>query len=71
MNTLLLFLVLLLFPIISFGQEYYVSAKKGRVNVRETPDGKSKKIETLLYGQNVTIEFETYLKLTVNDTDKK
>jgi hypothetical protein len=48
-----------------------VSAKKGRVNVRETPDGKSKKIETLLYGQNVTIEFETGLKLTVNDTDKK
>tara|TARA_B100000767_G_scaffold257149_1_gene264779 strand:- start:464 stop:586 length:123 start_codon:yes stop_codon:yes gene_type:complete len=34
-------------------------------------DGKSKKIETLLYGQNVTIEFETGLKLTVNYTDKK
>lgn len=70
MKKLLLFLVLLLFPIISFGQEYYVSAKGG-LNVREIPDGKSKKIETLLYGQNVTIEFETGLKLTVNDTDKK
>ena len=45
--------------------------KKGGVNVRETPDGKSKKIETLLYSQNVTVEFETGLKLTVNDTDKK
>jgi hypothetical protein len=65
----LLFLLLFI-PLVFFGQEYYVSAKGG-LNVREIPDGKSKKIETLLYGQNVTIESETGVKLTVNDTDKK
>ena len=64
-------LLLLFIPLVSFGQmDYYVSAKGG-LNVREAPNSKSKKVATLLYGQNVTIESETGVKLTVNDTDKK
>ena len=64
-------LLLLFIPLVSFGQmDYYVSAKRG-LNVREAPNSKSKKVATLLYGQNVTIESETGVKLTVNDTDKK
>ena len=63
--------LLLLVPMVSFGQmDYYVSAKGG-LNVREAPNSKAKKVATLLYGQNVTIESETGVKLTLNDTDKK
>ncbi len=47
-----LLLVLLFVPIVSFGQDYYVSAKGG-LNVREAPNSKSRKVATLLYGQNV------------------
>ena len=66
-----LLLILLIAPIISFGQmDYYVSAKGG-LNVREAPEAKAKKVATLLYGQNVTIESKTGVKLTLNDTDKK
>tara|TARA_B100001250_G_C19788568_1_gene785344 strand:- start:136 stop:1254 length:1119 start_codon:yes stop_codon:yes gene_type:complete len=66
-----LIILLLIVPIVSFGQiDYYVFAKGG-LNVRDTPDANGKKIETLLYGQNVTIEAETGIKLTVNDNDKK
>jgi len=63
-------LVLLFVPLVSFGQDYYVSAKGG-LNVREAPDAKSKKIETLLFGQKVTIESETGIKLTINDFDER
>ena len=66
-----LLLILLIAPIISFGQmDYYVSAKGG-LNVREAPNLKAKKVATLLYGQKVTIESKTGVKLTLNDTDKK
>ena len=65
-----LILFLLFVPLVSFGQEYYVSAKEG-LNVREAPDAKAKKIETLLYGQKVTVESETGIKLTINDFDQK
>ena len=65
-----LLLLLLFIPLVSFGQEYYVSAKGG-LNVREAPNSNSKKVAILLYGQNVTIESETGIKLTINDTDKK
>ena len=66
-----LILYLLIFPVASFGQmDYYVSAKGG-LNVREAPSTKSKKLVTLLYGQKITIESKTGIKLTVNDTDKK
>ena len=44
---------------------------KGGVNVREAPDAKAKKIETLLYGQKVTVESETGIKLTINDFDQR
>jgi len=50
--------------------DYYVSAKGG-LNVREAPNAKSKKVVTLLYGQKVTIESKTGIKLTINDTDKE
>ena len=63
--------LLLLFPIVSFGQmDYYVSAKGG-LNVREAPNARAKKVATLLYGQKVTIESKTGIKLTINDVDKK
>ena len=65
-----LLLLLLIIPMVSFGQEYYVSAKGG-LNVREASNSNSKKVAILLYGQNVTIESETGIKLTINDTDKK
>ena len=66
----LLFLLLLV-PLISFGQmDYYVSAKGG-LNVREAPEAKAKKVATLLYRQKVTIESRTDIKLTINDTDKE
>ena len=63
-------LVLLIVPLVSFGQmDYYVSAKGG-LNVREAPNAKAKKVATLLYGQKVTIESKTGIKLTINDNDK-
>ena len=66
-----LILLLLMVPFVSFGQiDYYVSAKGG-LNVRDVPDPKGNKNETLIYGQNVKIESETGIKLTLNDTDKK
>jgi len=65
-----LLLILLIAPIISFGQmDYYVSAKGG-LNVREAPNARAKKVATLLYGQKVTIESKTGIKLTINDVDK-
>ena len=66
-----LILLLLFVPLVSFGQmDYFVSAKGG-LNVREAPNAKAKKVATLLYGQKVTIESKTGIKLTINDTDKK
>jgi len=66
-----LLVVLLFVPLVSLGQmDYYVSAKGG-LNVREAPEAKAKKVATLLYGQKVTIESKTGIKLTINDTDKK
>ena len=64
-------LLLLLVPMVSFGQmDYYVSAKGG-LNVREAPNAKAKKVSTILYRQKVTIESKTNIKLTINDTDKE
>jgi len=64
-------LLLLLVPMVSFGQmDYYVSAKGG-LNVREAPEARAKKVATLLYGQKVTIESKTDIKLIINDTDKE
>ena len=58
-------LILLFVPIVSFGQmDYYVSAKGG-LNVREAPEAKAKKVATLLYGQKVTIESKTGVKLAL------
>lgn len=66
-----LILLLLMFSVASFGQmDYYVSAKSG-LNVREAPNAKAKKLVTLLYGQKITIESKTGIKLTINDVDKK
>ena len=66
-----LLLVLLFVPLLCFGQmDYYVSAKGG-LNVREAPNSNSNKVVTLLYGQKVTIESKTGVKLTINDVDKK
>ena len=63
--------VLLFIPMVSFGQmDYYVSAKGG-LNVREAPNSKAKKVVTLLYGQKVTIDSKTGIKLILNDTDKE
>jgi len=65
-----LLLVLLLVPLVSFSQDYYVSAKGG-LNVREQPNSNSKKVAALIYRQKVTIESKTGVKLTINDVDKK
>ena len=66
-----LILILLFVPLISFGQmDYFVSAKGG-LNVREAPNAKAKKVVTLLYGQKVTIDSKTGIKLILNDTDKE
>jgi len=46
-----------------------VSAKSG-LNVRESPDLKSKTIGKLPYGISVTVESKTGIKLTVIDTDR-
>ena len=64
-------LVLLIVPLVSFGQmDYYVSAKGG-LNVREAPEAKAKKVSTLSYGTFVSIESRTAIKLTINNTDKR
>ena len=65
-----LILLLLFIPLVSFGQDYYVSAKGG-LNVREAPNSKSKKVSTLLYGTFVSIKLRTAINLTINDTDKE
>ena len=66
-----LLLVLLFVPLVSFGQmDYYVWAKGG-LNVRIAPNAKAKKVATLLYGQTVSIESKTGVKLKINDVDKK
>lgn len=66
-----LMLLLLIVPIVSFGQmDYYVSAKRG-LNVREAPNTKAKKVSTLPQGTFVSIESRTAIKLTLNDVDKK
>lgn len=62
--------ILLFFPLVSFGQmDYYVSAKGG-LNIREAPNAKAEKVATLLHGQKVTIEYETGIKLRINDVDE-
>ena len=66
-----LLLLLLLVPMVSFGQmDYYVWAKGG-LNVREAAEAKAKKVSTLSYGTFVSIESRTAIKLTINDTDKR
>ena len=66
-----LLLLLLIVPMVSFGQmDYYVSAKGG-LNVREAPEANAKKVSTLSYGTFVSIESRTGIKLTINDTDKE
>ena len=85
--------VLLLVPLLSFGQSpytsYYENGKikvagegfnerikhvisvKSGLNLRESPDLKSKKIGKLPYGISVTVESKTGIKLTVIDTDRE
>ena len=65
-----LILLLLIVPLFSFGQKYYVTAKGG-LNVRVAPDLNSAKSGLLLHKQIVTIKSYTGKKLTINDTDKK
>ncbi len=65
-----LIFVLLIFPLISFAQQHYVSAKRG-LNVREAPNASAKKIETILFGQKVNIKSKTGIKLTINEIDQK
>ena len=60
-----------MFSVASFGQmDYYVSAKGG-LNVREAPNARAKRLVTLHYGQKITIESKTSVKLKINDIDKK
>ena len=85
--------VLLLVPLLSFGQSpytsYYENGKikvagegfnervkhvisvKSGLNLRESPDLKSKKIAKIPYGTFVSIKSKTDLKLTIIDTDKE
>ena len=63
-------LLLLIVPLFSFGQKYYVSAEGG-LNVRVAPDLNSAKAGLLLHKQIVTIKSYTSKKLTINDTDKQ
>ena len=45
MQKINLFITVLLFvPLVSFGQEYYVS-ERGGVNVHEAPDAKARKLK--------------------------
>ena len=50
--------------------KHIISAKSG-LNLRESPDLKSKKIAKVPYGTFVSIKSKTDLKLTINDTDKE
>jgi hypothetical protein len=85
--------VLLLVPLLSFGQSpytsYYENGKikvagegfnerikhvisvKSGLNLRESPDLKSKKIAKIPYGISVAVKSKTGIKLTVIDTDKE
>ena len=65
-----LILILLIIPLYSFGQKYYVTAKGG-LNVRVAPDLNSAKADLLMYKQIVTIKSFTGKKLIINDTDKQ
>ena len=65
-----LILLLLIVPVVSFGQKYYVSAEGG-LNVRVSPDLNSAKASLLIYKQIVTIKSYTGKKLIINDTDKQ
>ena len=65
-----LILLLLIVPVVSFGQKYYVSAEGG-LNVRVAPDLNSAKAGLLMYKQIVTIKSYTGKKLIINDTDKQ
>ena len=65
-----LILLLLIVPVVSFGQKYYVSAEGG-LNVRVSPDLNSAKAGLLIYKQIVTIKSYTGKKLIINDTDKQ
>ena len=65
-----LILLLLIAPVVSFGQKYYVSAEGG-LNVRVSPDLNSAKAGLLIYKQIVTIKSYTGKKLIINDTDKQ
>ena len=65
-----LILLLLIVPVVSFGQKYYVSAEGG-LNVRVAPDLNSAKAGLLMYKQIVTIKSYTGKKLVINDTDKQ
>jgi len=49
---------------------HWISAKNG-LNLRESPDLKSKKIAKIPYGTFVSIKSKTDLKLTIIDTDKE
>jgi len=50
--------------------KWKISAKNG-LNLRESPDLKSKKIAKIPYGTFVSIKSKTDLKLTIIDTDKE
>ena len=50
--------------------KWKISAKSG-LNLRESPDLKSKKIAKVPYGTLVSVKSETDLKLTIIDTDKE
>ena len=50
--------------------KWKISAKSG-LNLRESPDIKSKKIAKIPYGTFVSIKSKTDLKLTIIDTDKE
>ena len=65
-----LILLLLIVPVVSFGQKYYVSAEGG-LNVWVSPDLNSAKAGLLIYKQIVTIKSYTGKKLIINDTDKQ
>ena len=69
-NVKKLILLLLIVPVVSFGQKYYVSAEGG-LNVRVSPDLNSAKAGLLIYKQIVTIKSYTGKKLIINDTDKQ
>jgi len=65
-----LLFILLIIPLVSFGQDYYVSAKSG-LNLREAPNATAKKVAKLLYGQKVSIESKTGIELIIKDNNEK